>query len=185
MSELKRLKEAKGFTLIELAIVLVIIGIILGAVLKGQDLIENAKVKKIINFPNKWEVAIWTFYDKKGYFPGDTDTTKDGLINSFTALKTDLDNTKIAYPSDTEADVTISINQLANVCDAGATVTRNVMLLTNVPVEYAEQLDKAQDGTEDGTKGRVRNCGTGGTTAAAAWPASGNVTVTYLFDKLY
>ncbi|MCX7794593.1 MAG: prepilin-type N-terminal cleavage/methylation domain-containing protein [Thermodesulfovibrionales bacterium] len=182
---MRGLKNSKGFTLIELAIVLVIIGIILGAVLKGQDLIEGAKVKKIINFPNKWEIPIWAFYDKKGYFPGDTDTTKDGLINSFAALKTDLDNAKLSYPADTEADVTIEIKGLANVCGAGATVTRNVMLLTNVPADYAVQLDISQDGTADGTKGRVQYCGTAGTTTAAAWPTTGTVTVTYLFDKMY
>lgn len=176
-------KDQKGFTLIELAIVLVIIGIILGAVLKGQDLIEGAKVKKIINFPSKWEVPIWTFYDKRGYFPGDTTDPKDGLINSFVALKTDLDNAKLAYPADTEADVTINITELAAVC--GSAATRNVMLLANVAADYATQLDTAFDGTADGTKGRAQYCGTTGTFAPAAWPASGSVTVTYLFDKKY
>ncbi len=180
---MKRLKDAKGFTLIELAIVLVIIGIILGAILKGQDLIEGAKVKRITSIPNKWEVPIWTFYDRKGYFPGDTDDPKDGLIDSFGDLKDALGDAKIAYPPDTEADVTVSISGLANVC--GTTVTRNVMLLENVPAEYATQVDKAHDGTEDGTKGRVQNCGTDGTEEPAAWPASGTVTITYLFDKMY
>lgn len=174
----------KGFTLIELAIVLVIIGIILGAVLKGQDLIEGAKVKRVIAFSNKWEAPIWTFYDKKGYFPGDTDATKDGLINSFASLKTDLDNAKLGYPSDSEADVTMSISELANVCALGAGVTRNIILLTNVPVDTATQFDRNQDGTESGLLGRVRNCGAAGLTAAAAWPATGTVSITYFFDKV-
>ncbi len=59
--------NAKGFTLIELAIVLVIIGIILGAVMKGQDLIENARHKKFANNVKQFEVLTWGFMDRKGY----------------------------------------------------------------------------------------------------------------------
>ncbi|CAN6133542.1 Prokaryotic N-terminal methylation site [Methylophilaceae bacterium] len=40
-------KQQLGFTLIELAIVLVIIGLLLGGVLKGQELINSAKVKSM------------------------------------------------------------------------------------------------------------------------------------------
>jgi len=69
----------KGFTLIELAIVLVIIGIIIGAVLKGQDLIENARYKKYTNNVKQFETFVWSFLDRKGYFPGDGD--KDGKIS--------------------------------------------------------------------------------------------------------
>ena len=38
-------KQQSGFTLVEIAIVLVIIGLLLGGVLKGQELINSAKVK--------------------------------------------------------------------------------------------------------------------------------------------
>ena len=71
----------KGFTLIELAIVLVIIGIILGAVLKGQDLIRNARAKKLIAQTTKWEAFTWSFMDQKGRFPGDTD--HNGIIGNW------------------------------------------------------------------------------------------------------
>lgn len=178
---MKIVKEQKGFTLIELALVLVIIGIILGAVLKGQDLIEGAKVKKVINFTKKWEIPIWAHYDKKGYFPGDTDATKDGLIDTFTALKSDLDTAKLAYPADTEADVKITINEVATVC--GSTSTRNIMLLENVPLDYAKQFDTSNDGAEDGEKGRVRYCGPDGDTDDIPWPATDPTVITYLFDK--
>ena len=61
----------RGFTLVELAIVLVIIGIILGAVLKGQQLIFNAKVKRLQNQVKEMMAAFYTYYDKYGYYPGD------------------------------------------------------------------------------------------------------------------
>ncbi len=76
---MKRLrKNMKGFTLVELAIVLVIIGIILGAVLKGQELIKNAKAKRVENDLKGLEAMIWTFYDRKHYFPGDCN--QNGII---------------------------------------------------------------------------------------------------------
>ena len=75
------MRRSSGFTLVELAIVLVIIGIILGAVLKGQDLINNAKVKRLQNDMRGLEALIWTFYDRYGKFPGDCDG--NGNINSY------------------------------------------------------------------------------------------------------
>lgn len=65
------MQKEKGFTLVELAIVLVIIGIILGAVLKGQELIFNAKVKRLQSQIKEMMTAFYTYYDKYGYFPGD------------------------------------------------------------------------------------------------------------------
>jgi prepilin-type N-terminal cleavage/methylation domain-containing protein len=43
------MKNQKGFTLVEMAIVLVIIGLLLGGVLKGQELIDNSRIKNAIN----------------------------------------------------------------------------------------------------------------------------------------
>jgi len=182
------MRNSKGFTLVELAVVLVIIGIILGAVIKGNDLIENAKVKGVIQAPTKWEVPIMTFYDKKGYFPGDptavTGTDKDGLINSFVRLKEDLDDQSIAYPADTISDVTFAIASITNPCTAGTDVKRNVMLMTNVPDTTAAQMDQAIDGAIDATNGRIRSCGPSGTSDEVAWTTTGAlVGVAYFFDK--
>lgn len=186
-----KLSDRRGFTLLELAIVLVIIGILLGLVLRGSDLIESAKSKKVRDIPRKWEVPIWVFYDKMGYFPGDTDTPKDGLINSFADLKNDLGGKSIAYPPDSIEGVSITINGLTNPCNLGATVNRNVILIgyvngtdATLDTTLAQRIDEDIDGQVDGSNGRVRYCGNNGTTGAAAWPATGNTVATYLFDRI-
>ena len=49
MQRLKRLKKSQsGFTLVEISIVLVIIGLLIGGVLKGQAMVQNAKVKRVV-----------------------------------------------------------------------------------------------------------------------------------------
>ena len=79
-SGMSQLRNSKGFTLIEMAIVLVIIGIIIGAVVKGQDLVENAKSKQFASKLQAWQIALNTYYDRKGRYPGDD--AKDGIIQS-------------------------------------------------------------------------------------------------------
>ena len=61
----------KGFTLIELAIVLVIISIVIGAIIGSRDLIESAKLNGIISDFKKYESAFNAFKEKYGAIPGD------------------------------------------------------------------------------------------------------------------
>ncbi len=61
----------KGFTLVELAIVMVIIGLLTGAVLKGQAMIEDARIKRLINDINGISAAYFAYYDRYSAFPGD------------------------------------------------------------------------------------------------------------------
>ncbi len=60
-----------GFTLVEIAIVLVIIGLLLGGVLKGQELIENAKIKSILNDMKAVQAAYNGYIDRYKAVPGD------------------------------------------------------------------------------------------------------------------
>ena len=64
-------KQQSGFTLVEIAIVLVIIGLLLGGVLKGQELINSAKVKNFANDFRNIPLFIYGYQDKFRALPGD------------------------------------------------------------------------------------------------------------------
>jgi len=64
----------KGFTLIEIAIVLVIVGLLLGGVLKGQELITQARIKNVANDFNNIATAIYGYQDRYRRLPGDDET---------------------------------------------------------------------------------------------------------------
>lgn len=58
----------KGFSLIEIGIVLVVIGLIIAAVMKGKDVIKGAEVKETSqNFMSKWQNVADNYYDKLGF----------------------------------------------------------------------------------------------------------------------
>ena len=64
-------KRVTGFTLIEIAIVLVIIGLLLGGVLKGQELITGARVRNFIQQQDGVKAAYFGFLDRYRALPGD------------------------------------------------------------------------------------------------------------------
>ena len=63
--------KQRGFTLIEIAIVLVIIGLLLGGVLKGQELITSARVRNLISQQDGIKAAQFGFLDRYRALPGD------------------------------------------------------------------------------------------------------------------
>jgi len=79
-SSIKNMNKQKGFTLIEIAIVLVIIGLLVGGVLQGQELIENSRVKQAVKDMNGTAAAIFAYQDRYGRTPGD-----DGPAATLTA----------------------------------------------------------------------------------------------------
>ena len=64
-------KYQSGFTLIEIAIVLLIIGLLLGGVMKGQSMINSARVRSIANDLTGIEAAWISFQDRYRALPGD------------------------------------------------------------------------------------------------------------------
>ncbi len=76
------MRKQFGFTLVELAIVLVVIGLIMGMAFKGRDLIDSAKVRNAQAQYNKIAAALNIYQEKYGSYPGDGWTTAPGTATT-------------------------------------------------------------------------------------------------------
>ena len=65
------IQKQRGITLVEIAIVLVIIGLLLGGILKGQELITSARVRNIADQNSGIQAAYFGFIDRYRQIPGD------------------------------------------------------------------------------------------------------------------
>jgi len=187
----------KGFTLVELVIVLVIIGIILGAVLKGQELINNAKAKRVLNDMRGFAALAYTFYDRYGRFPGDCNN--DGIIDytTLTATPASFSATTGSFcynPSTPSANnspdpqwqellqaqlVSGNARDLAKHIYSGAIYfagpavggqNYNVIVVRQIPCYVAKIIDQSIDGTLDAGLGAIREISGGAIrTASDNW----------------
>ncbi len=80
--------QQSGFTLVEIAIVLVIIGLLLGGVLKGQELINSAKSKAIISDFRNTATMIAAYQDRFRALPGDDPSAQTHLGTTATQAAT-------------------------------------------------------------------------------------------------
>ncbi len=74
-------KENKGFTLVEIAIVLTIIGLLIGGIIKGSQMIKNAEVSATIANMKSIQAAMATFRSSYRAYPGDFSTATTQLAN--------------------------------------------------------------------------------------------------------
>ena len=154
-----------GFTLVEIAIVLVIIGLLLGGVLKGQSLIASAKYKNLNSQAQSIETAVYAYQDKYKYLPGDDPqfTTRGCTVpTGFTAAKGNGNGQITEYTSSLVGLVACGfMTGTLNTANGSAThvlggpvylyyqtiqgKTGNLVRFDNLTDEYALQLDQALD----------------------------------------
>lgn len=95
-------RKQQGFTLVEIAIVLVIIGLLLGGILKGQELINSARVRNMADMNAGIQAAYFGFIDRYRRVPGDWNATAAELAIGVTVNGGGDDNGRIDNPTSTE-----------------------------------------------------------------------------------
>ena len=92
MKKFTGVRQQRGFTLVELSIVLVVVGLLFAAVVKGQEVVDSAKSQKLINDIKSTEALVQKYVQIKSRMPGDCNA--DGLIDfpADQVARTDLAN---------------------------------------------------------------------------------------------
>jgi len=186
-----------GFTLIEISVVLVIIGIIIGAVSIGRDVQRTAAYQRIATeFVQGWAISYDTFASNNGIVIADSASNPTGYVNAATGtplcmnnLRTAMQAAGIRMPtgraegSETQTAYLDSngLPQEMVICfsnvswsEPGATTgtyvtrNRNVMTLTGLSPAMAKMLDNHFDGRVDARFGKFREQSVAANTGTAS-----------------
>lgn len=181
---IKSTRNQRGFSLLELSMVLVVIGLIIGATVVGSNLQRNALFQKInTGFVQGWAQAYQSYFTRTGIVVGDDPTTPTLQVNKGTGelcttlLQTAMDAAGVRMPAGraegqedrasyldsngNPQEVQVCFNNVpwAVVSTAPGTYVkrnRNVMVLKNLTPALARSLDASIDGKPDARFGRFR-----------------------------
>ena len=184
-----RCSNNNGFTLIEMAIVLIIIGIIIGAVMKGKDVIKGAEQKKLYTkFVREWQIAYSNYYDRTGWILGDdasdTNATRDGHCNAAATaanLESQLKRVGLTPPAPgptgsslvrTYTD-SLGVQRTLTLGFTYNAAVGNVLFIRGIPNDLGMAWDKIVDDQMDGTDGELRYAASyGAPQTNLAWPSA-------------
>jgi prepilin-type N-terminal cleavage/methylation domain-containing protein len=156
-----RLRSSEeGFTLVEVAIVMIIIGLLIGGIIKGQAMIKNAKVKRLVADVDGMRAAILTYQDKFGMLPGDENDPNAPTGDTY-------NNDNDGQMGDVTDGQEISDMRLAEILPGTGTTlpthafngtlrfdgmnlngsgnAANWIIATNVPAEVCQEIDSKYD----------------------------------------
>ncbi len=196
-------RKQQGFTLVELSIVLIIIGIILGAVIKGKDLIRSGEQKKLYNaWIKEWVVTYNNYYDRTGWILGDdasdTNAVRDGIIdNAATQANIQAQLAAVGLEGPSAGPTGSPFQRRYNASDgnqyplelslrSNLGYGNSIVIMSDhdndgaytagIPNDLAIALDRIIDGTTDGTDGDLVYEQSSTNTAAntGAWPSAVN-----------
>jgi prepilin-type N-terminal cleavage/methylation domain-containing protein len=184
------LARKEGFTLIEMAIVLIIIGIIIGAVVKGKDLVRSAEQKRIYTtWLREWQVAFNNYYDRTGWILGDTNSSdnlvgRNGQCSNPSALNIESQLTRVGLKAPANGPTGSSlVRTYTDSSGISRTLTMhftynanigNYIAVQGIPNDLGMAWDRIIDGEMDGLNGDFLYSTSWNAPALAAWPSAVN-----------
>lgn len=198
---MKNIRHQRGFTMMEMAIVLVIVGLIIGAVSIGSNVQRGASYQRLSSdFVQAWVTAYDRFYEGTGRPPGDAVAAPTGLVNATVDSElcgANLRNAMLAAGIELPAGRATGFEdhygyldsngnpQDASVCfvavswsEAGATEgthvsrNRNALVLRGITPSVANLLDNMFDSRSNASFGKMRQIGQHNITSSGRGPVA-------------
>ncbi len=184
------IRNNQGFTLIEMTIVLVVIGIIIAAVVKGRDIVKSGEQKQLYTtYIRAWELSFSNYYDRTGWVladdASDTNAVRDGRCSDAATednLLAQLRRVGLGAPNEGPTGDTLirtytdsqGINRSLQLKFDYKSNLGNFIRVTGISNDLGLAWDKIIDGTVDGEKGQLLYTSNHNLTTPAVsdWPAA-------------